>query len=94
MPFSESMNSANLPGNNGNYELITSADGADGADCRPCERVAEVNCEVDVLAALYLGGHQASTLARAGRIAGNPANIALLNRIFAWSPRPWCPEVF
>jgi predicted acetyltransferase len=85
------INDSFLPGNNGNYELITSAD---GADCRPCERIADVNCEVDVLAALFLGGHQASTLARAGRIAGDPANIALLNRIFAWSPRPWCPEVF
>jgi predicted acetyltransferase len=80
-----------LPENDGNYELIV---GADGAECRLCECVADVYCEVDVLGALFLGGHRASTLARAGRISGDPAIIALLDRMFAWSPRPWCPEGF
>ena len=80
-----------LPENDGNYELIVSAD---AAQCRRTQAEADVTCEVDVLGSLYLGGHRATTLARAGRIAGNPTSIELLDRMFAWSPLPWCPEAF
>jgi predicted acetyltransferase len=80
-----------VPENDGNYELIVRGD---SAECRRCERVADVHCQVDVLGALFLGGHRASTLARAGRISGDPATIALLDQMFAWSPRPWCSEEF
>ena len=66
----------------------------DAAECHPTQKHADVSCEVDVLGTLFLGGHRATTLARAGRIAGDPAAIESLDRMFAWSPLPWCPETF
>ncbi len=46
------------------------------------------------LGSLYLGGVSASQLARGGAIHGEPAAIALADRLFASSVAPWCPEVF
>ena len=80
-----------LPENDGNYELIVSAN---AAQCCRTQASADWSCEIDVLGSLYLGGHRATTLARAGRIAGKPTTIELLDRMFAWSPLPWCPEIF
>ncbi len=80
-----------LPENDGNYELNASTE---TAECHPTQKNADVSCEVDVLGALFLGGHRATTLARAGRITGDPAAIESLDRMFAWSPLPWCPEIF
>lgn len=80
-----------LPENDGNYELTISEQ---GAECRRTGDSADVSCEVDALGALFLGGHRATTLSRGGRISGNPASIARLDRMFAWSPLPWCPETF
>ena len=80
-----------LPENSGSYELI--ADGK-AAQCRRIQADPDVRLEIDALGTLFLGGHRATTLARAGRIAGTPAAIESLDRMFAWSLLPWCPEVF
>lgn len=80
-----------LPENDGNYELITSGD---GAQCQRTSAEADIRCEVDALGALFLGGHRATTLARGGRITGERESLELLDRMFAWSPLPWCPAIF
>jgi predicted acetyltransferase len=80
-----------LPENDGNYELTVSSA---AARCLSTKATADVSCEVDALGAIFLGGHRASTLARAGRIEGDPSTVALLDRMFASSPLPWCPEMF
>jgi predicted acetyltransferase len=80
-----------LPENNGNYDLVADAK---AAECRRTRSDADVTCGVDALGALYLGGHRATTLARAGRISGDARSIESLDRMFAWSPAPWCSGVF
>lgn len=80
-----------LPENDGNYELITSVD---AAECQRTQSEPDIECEVDALGSLFLGGHRATTLARGGRIAGERESLELLDRMFSWSPLPWCPEVF
>lgn len=55
---------------------------------------AEVVLDRAALSSIFLGGVRADTLARAGRIAGDPAAIATLDRVMAWPVAPWCPEVF
>jgi hypothetical protein len=46
------------------------------------------------LGSLYLGGASASQRARAGAVLGEPAAIAVADRLFASPAAPWCPEVF
>ena len=36
----------------------------------------------------------ARALARAGLIKGRDEAVATLERVMAWSPAPWCEEVF
>lgn len=65
-----------------------------------CEAVntaqAEADARLDVasLSALYLGGRSARTLARAGRIHGDPGAVQALDRIFRTQAAPYCGEVF
>jgi predicted acetyltransferase len=62
-----------------------------------CERVAtesDVAMDVSTLGALYLGGRDAMSLARAGLIDGSPEAVHQLNAMFRGSPAPWCPEIF
>ena len=54
--------------------------GPDGARCEPSAATPDVHTDVGVLGALLLGGHRASTLARAGRLqAGDPALLRRLD---------------
>jgi predicted acetyltransferase len=46
------------------------------------------------LGSLYLGCVPASQLARAGAVQGEPAVLAVADRLFASPVAPWCPEVF
>ena len=62
-----------------------------------CERVAtesDVAMDVGTLGALYMGGRDATSLARAGLIDGGADSVAHLNGFFRNSPEPWCPEIF
>lgn len=68
--------------------------GPDGALCEPTGAAADVTLDLSTLSALYLGGQNASAMARAGLIAGDAERIRLLDRLMAWDPMPWCPEVF
>ena len=80
-----------MPPNDGRYELDV---GPGGATCRRTDTDADVELGIDVLGALYLGGHRATTLARAGLIKGSLDALATMDRLFPWDPRPWCPEDF
>lgn len=46
------------------------------------------------LASTYLGGAAPSELARAGEVRGDPAAVAMLDRLLATPRPPWCVEVF
>jgi predicted acetyltransferase len=62
-----------------------------------CERVAtesDVAMDVGTLGALYMGGRDATSLARAGLIDGDADSVARLDTLFSNSPKPWCPEIF
>lgn len=80
-----------LPQNEGAYALEA---GSDGARCRRTSEEPELELDVADLGALYLGGNRFLTLARAGRVAGEPAALRRADAMFRWDPLPWCPEVF
>ena len=54
----------------------------------------DLECGVDVLGHLYLGGGDAYGMAHAGRIRGDDRAVTNLHRMFRTDRAPWCPEVF
>ncbi|HEX6220721.1 MAG TPA: GNAT family N-acetyltransferase [Acidimicrobiia bacterium] len=78
-------------GTSGVYRLEVS-DGR--AHCEPVEANPDVAMSLDVLGHLYLGGGDASAMAAAGRISGDPGAVAKLHVMFRTAVAPWCPEVF
>ncbi len=81
-----------LPGVGGSFEL--SVVGGAGR-CRRLEPGAtDLSLGTTDLASLYLGGHGAVAMARAGRIRGRSAAVELLGRMFRADVAPWCEEVF
>lgn len=75
----------------GRYELTG---GPAGATCRPVTAEPGIRLGIAELGAVFLGGARFQALARAGRVAGDPAALCLADAMFAWDPLPWCPEVF
>ena len=75
----------------GSYELVI--DGGVGA-CHRIEGETEVEVDLDVLGALYLGSGDAFAYATAHRVRAEPDAVALLNRLLATARSPWCNEVF
>ena len=62
-----------------------------------CERVtaeADVSMDVNTLGALYMGGQDATGLARVGRIEGSPESVRKLDGLFRGAVAPWCAEIF
>jgi predicted acetyltransferase len=62
-----------------------------------CERTTagpDLALDTGALGSLYLGGVRASTLGRAGRIAGSPAALATADALFSTRTPPWCSEIF
>ena len=80
-----------LPLNDGRYLLEA---GPGGSKCSRTSDDADLQLDVNVLGALYLGGQSVSPLSRAGWIRGDPKSLATAGALFAWDPQPWCPEVF
>ncbi|MGB9358378.1 MAG: GNAT family N-acetyltransferase [Acidimicrobiia bacterium] len=81
-----------LPDVGGSFEL-TVVDGA-GTCQRTVASAADLNMDTTDLASLYLGGHSAVAMARAGRIQGEADSVELLGRMFRGDVAPWCEEVF
>ena len=76
----------------GVYELEVS-DGV-GTCRRSKGSEADLSFEVDVLGGLYLGGGDAISKARGGRIEGDDDAVVRLQRMFRGDVQPWCEEVF
>lgn len=79
------------PWTEGRYELEVSEG---RAACRTTAAEPEITLDAADLGAIYLGGVRATALARAGRIEGERQALERTDRLFAWEPAPWCPEVF
>jgi predicted acetyltransferase len=80
------------PVNNGRW-LVEG--GPDGAACARTERDPDLVLSAPELGALYLGGVDASTLARAGRVRSDgPHALARADRFFRAHPLPWCSTHF
>ena len=62
--------------------------------CRRTDAAADLSIHVRDLSAMYLGGVSATTLARAGRLDGDPAALQRADRLFASSATPWCATDF
>lgn len=71
---------------------LTVADGV--ARASRTERAPDLRLDRASLGAVYLGGDAPSTLARIGRVRGEPAAIELADRMFRTSRAPWCAEQF
>lgn len=80
-----------LPANSGTYELAA-VDGQ--GKVVAVDGDADVSIGIDALGALYLGGHNARSMAAAGLVQGTPEAVAALHRLFATVAAPWCNEVF
>jgi predicted acetyltransferase len=65
-----------------------------GAEVLPTTDAAQVTMDLEDLGACYMGWSRFGALGRAGRVVGDPDHLVGLDRAFAWSPLPWCPEVF
>jgi predicted acetyltransferase len=76
-----------LPVNGGCYRLDG---GPHGAACARTTRPPDLTMSVAELAAVYLGGFELTTLARAGRVTEHRAgSLRRADAMFAWWPRPW-----
>jgi predicted acetyltransferase len=75
----------------GRYELEVSEG---RAACRSTAAEPELTLDIADLGAIYLGGVRPTALARAGRVEGDRQALECADRLFAWEPAPWCPEVF
>lgn len=62
--------------------------------CAPTTKPADLHCDMQALATLYLGCAPATQLARAERVRGDRGALSLADQLFATPLAPWCPEVF
>ncbi len=80
------------PWNEGRFRLEA---GEGAARCVRTDEEPDLACDVDALAASYLGGVRLHDLWRAGRIrAASPEALELADRMLATTAAPWCPMVF
>jgi len=76
----------------GRYELEGNED---GAVCKRTRRKADLTLDVADLGAISLGGVDATTLARAGRVTEVTKNaLQRADAMFACTPAPWCNTDF
>jgi predicted acetyltransferase len=76
------------PWNEGRWKL------EGGAATRTHEQ-ADLALDVDALGSAYLGAIGFHELRAAGRIEESTQGaVARADRVFAWRPLPWCPEIF
>jgi predicted acetyltransferase len=64
------------------------------ATARKIDARPDIEMDVSVLGACMLGEHSFTMYARAGRVTGDPASLALADRMFATSVAPHCPTKF
>lgn len=66
----------------------------EGASVTPSAAEPAVTMDIEDLSGSFLGWPRFRSLARAGRVEGDEGVLGALDRAFAWSPAPWCSEVF
>lgn len=67
----------------------------DGATCKATKKKADLALSIADLGAIYLGGHSASALARAGRIEEKSKGaLARADAMFTTHPAPYCRTGF
>lgn len=76
---------------NGRYRLVASAD---GAECSRTDAEPAITLDAEDLGGIYMGRSRLRTLARVGRLQGDPEPLSTADAGFTWEPQPWCPEVF
>jgi predicted acetyltransferase len=75
----------------GSYELKV-VDGV--GTCSRIDDDTDIEIDLDVLGAMYLGGADATAYAAANRIRANTAAVAHLHELFRTRQSPWCNQVF
>jgi predicted acetyltransferase len=79
------------PWNQGRWVLET--DGG-RATCSPTDGEPDLELDTSVLAALYMGGRSAPTMAAAGLIKGSEEAVVHLDAMFRTAEAPWSPESY
>jgi predicted acetyltransferase len=64
------------------------------AQCSTTKKAADLALDMQALSTLYLGCVNATQLARAERIRGEPRALVLADQMFGTALAPWCAEVF
>lgn len=75
----------------GSYELAVDAG---VGSCRRIDGDTDIEIDLDVLGALYLGGGDAHAYAAAGRIRADVGDVGRLRALFHTARAPWCNQVF
>jgi predicted acetyltransferase len=82
------------PANDGCWSIAPGADGGPGT-CARTDRAPDLAATVADLGSLSLGGVDATTLARAGRVRElRPGALATADRLFATERQPYCTTRF
>jgi predicted acetyltransferase len=63
-------------------------------ECARIDGDTDIEVDLDVLGALYLGGGDAHAYAAADRIRGDVEAVDRLGRLFRCAKQPWCNQVF
>lgn len=79
------------PESGGTFRL--SVDGGTGL-CEPTDDRPDLTMDIGFLGALMMGGRSAAEMARGGVIDGTEGSVAMIDRLFRWTPGPFCPEIF
>ncbi len=79
------------PASGGTFKL--DVEGGTGS-CQPTDLEPQLNLTASQLGAVYMGGRSIAEMVAAGTVRAKPDNAIEADRLFRWSPGPWCPEVF
>lgn len=63
-------------------------------EARPTSAEPDISLDIEDFSAAYLGLSRFQSLAALNRLEGETAAFRLADRMFTWSPQPWCPEIF
>jgi predicted acetyltransferase len=80
------------PWNTGTFALDVDPHGV--AECAPTNDPVDIECPVDALGSVYLGGARWTSLAAAGQVHGTPEALQRADFLFSWHQPPWCCERF
>lgn len=62
--------------------------------CEPTDLEPQLDLTASQLGAVYMGGRSITEMVTAGTVGADFSTAVEADRLFHWSPGPWCPEVF